>query len=155
MGTDICIAVLGRKERDMDYSESMYRAVLLWKKEGGGKKKDFCPFYFPYFRNSLLFDWMKTNLLHDGRWNGTQKNIENPDAVKWYFDKKNEDGLRGHSYMTLKEVKKPSANSNLKSRTPKIPRIPTNLRQRARPKTLNRACAISTTRPSSCLRPTN
>lgn len=29
MGTDICIAVLGRKERDMDYSESMYRAVLL------------------------------------------------------------------------------------------------------------------------------
>lgn len=105
MGTDICIAVLGRKERDMDYSESMYRAVLLWKKEGG-KKKDFCPFYFPYFRNSLLFDWMKTNLLHDGRWNGIQKNIENPDAVKWYFDKKNEDGLRGHSYMTLKEVKK-------------------------------------------------
>lgn len=89
----------------MDYPESMYRAVLLWKKEGG-KKKDFRPFYFPYFRNSLLFDWMETNLLHDGRWNGIQKNIENPDAVKWYFDKKNEDGLRGHSYMTLKEVKK-------------------------------------------------
>lgn len=39
MGTDICIAVLGRKERDMDYSESMYRAVLLWKKEGGGVKR--------------------------------------------------------------------------------------------------------------------
>ena len=49
---------------------------------------------------------MKTNLLHDGRWSGIQKNIENPDAVKWYFDKKNEDVLRGHSYMTLKEVKK-------------------------------------------------
>lgn len=49
---------------------------------------------------------MKTNPLLEDRRNGIEKNIENPDAVKWYFDKKNEDVLRGHSYMTLKEVKK-------------------------------------------------
>lgn len=76
MGTDICIAVLGRKERDMDYSESMYRAVLLQKKEA------FRLSTIPCFRNPPLFDWMKISPLLEDRWNGIEKNIENPDAVK-------------------------------------------------------------------------
>lgn len=109
MGIDIHITILGRKERDSVYPDTTYRALEFWRKDKNRdkfeeKKNGLYPFYFPYFRNSYFFTELRDYTYNNDKWNGILKNIENPEVLQWYNNEEN--GLWGHSYITMKDISK-------------------------------------------------